>query len=122
MGLPRAAVELAGLLHRGLDNMKPEEADAFMRHLPFLNDTTGIFRGDHEGDYQRHRSFQSLVVPLGINASRRRPRPHQAPHEHLQRRPQSRYSRREGDLADCESTALAQVTPLGRFTMGGDQV
>ena len=33
MGLPRAAVELAGLLHRVLDNMKPEEADAFMRHL-----------------------------------------------------------------------------------------
>jgi len=33
LGVPRAAVELAGLLHRGLDNMKPEEADAFMRHL-----------------------------------------------------------------------------------------
>ena len=160
-------MELAGLLHRGLDNMKPEEADAFMRHLkkgslgagmillgfcnpalvggyrqendkrkpgdvgpedvmvggttvshtllhtpalnalqlgatmarvrqdtvkehgratgetkglttgamagalgllkevPFLNDTTGTFRGDHEGDYQRHRLVQSLV-PLFI--------------------------------------------------------
>jgi hypothetical protein len=37
-----------------------------LKEVPFLNDTTGIFRGDHEGDYQRHRYLQSLVVPLGI--------------------------------------------------------
>ena len=51
---------------KGLTTGAMAGALGLLKEVPFLNDTTGIFRGDHEGDYQRHRYLQSLVVPLGI--------------------------------------------------------
>ena len=50
---------------KGLAAGSVAAALGLFKEVPFMNDTTSVFRGDHEGDYQRHRLVQSLV-PLFI--------------------------------------------------------